>query len=224
LVAAGLHAVEASMSEETVRSSPREVILSGAFDALMRHGLPMLSYDRIAEAAGLSRQVVRYHFPDPEDLMVGLCDKLAATYTDALITNAVTLEGPSRIEMFLDFYFDMLSDVPKPRDDAVYDALMSFAAGSPKVRAALRGQYSLLGQVLSHEFRVAYPALSREAAGELSFLFVSLMYGHWKMVASLGLSETHNEVTRQGMERLIRSYVVLGKPASSVGRVWTRPD
>lgn len=211
------------MSDKPAGTSSRNAILEGAFAALNQFGLPMISYDRIAEAAGVSRQVVRYHFPDQEDLMVALCDKLAAAYTEALISKAVHLEGPTRVSIFLDFYFDMLADMPKPKDDAVYDALMSFAAGSDRVRSALVGQYSLLGQVLNHEFRVAFPELTTEAAAELSFLFVSLMYGHWKMVATLGLSEEHNHIARHGMERLIQSYVALGQPATSVGKVWTRP-
>jgi hypothetical protein len=33
------------------------------------------------------------------------------------------------------------------------------------------------------------------------------MYGHWKMVATLGFSEDYNRVTREAVDRLIASYV-----------------
>ena len=33
------------------------------------------------------------------------------------------------------------------------------------------------------------------------------MYGHWKMVATLGFSPSHNSVTRAAVDRLIESYV-----------------
>lgn len=198
----------------------KEQIVRGAFDALMKNGLPDLSYDLVAEEAGLSRQLVRYHFPDHESLMVAICDYLAQLYRDALITSAGSLKGPERVEMFLDFYFDLLGNAPKPRDDQVYDAMMSLATRSDVVRNTLAGQYSLLGQILSHEFELQYEEIDRRSAQELSYLFVCLMYGHWKMVSSLGFSNEHRHVTRQSMDRLIRSYENKDLPPSETVRVW----
>lgn len=33
------------------------------------------------------------------------------------------------------------------------------------------------------------------------------MYGHWKMVASLGCSSGHNRIAREAMDRIISSYL-----------------
>lgn len=198
-------------------------IVQGAFDALMKHGLPDLSYDQVAEEAGLSRQLVRYHFPDHEALMVAVCDYLAQLYREALIASAGQLEGPQRVEMFLDFYFDLLENARKPKDDQVYDALMSLATRSTVVRSTLAGQYGLLGQILSHEFELQFEKLNRQSAQELSYLFVALMYGHWKMVASLGFGSDHKWVTRNAMERLIRSYQNEELPTRESVRIWS-PD
>jgi len=195
-------------------------IIVGAFNALKKKGLPDLSYDTVAEESGLSRQLIRYHFPDHEALMIAVCDYLAGLYREALITNAGQLEGAARVEMFLDFYFDLLSDSPKPRDDQVYDAMFSLAARSTPVRKALVGQYSLLGQILSHEFELQFEHLDRQAAQELSYIFVSLMYGHWKMVASLGFTEEHKKIARHAMTRLIRSYEENGFENAHTVRVW----
>ncbi len=115
-------------------------ILLAAFSALKSDGLPVLSYDRIAEEANLSRQVIRYHFSEPDDLMVALCDHLAGVYRDRLVANVQDLSGPLRIDMFLDFYFGTLEGQIKPEDDQVYDALMSRAAASEPVRTCLRNQ------------------------------------------------------------------------------------
>ncbi|MGP6086679.1 TetR/AcrR family transcriptional regulator [Antarctobacter jejuensis] len=188
--------------------------------ALQKHGLPPISYDLIAAETGLSRQLVRYHYPDADDLMVAVCDRLAAVYRQLLVTNAARLEGPGRLEMFLDFYFDLLDGTPKPRDDRVYDAMMSLSASSGAVRENLRGQYKLLGQVISHEINTAHPEMPARATEELAYIFVCLMYGHWKMVASLGVSDAHKKVSRAAMDRLIRSYVDGGKPLDDVGQIW----
>ncbi len=208
------------MKQSDDGNDTRARIVAGAFAALQKEGLAPLSYDRIADASGTSRQLVRYHFDDPENLMIALCDHLAQAYREALIQNAAQLTGPARLEMFLDFYFDLVDGVGKPKDDAVYDAMMSIAAGSVRVRDNLRGQYTLLGQVLGHEFQLAHPELGKRSSEELSYLFVSLMYGHWKMVASLGVSPKHNDLTRRAMDRLIRSYLKEGSPLTDFESIW----
>lgn len=199
----------------------RERILAAAFSALMKSGLPHLSFDAIAAEAGISRQLVRYYFATAEDLMVELCDRLADSYRLALSENASRLEGPDRLSMFLDFYFDLLDGAAKPKDDQVYDAMMSLATGSERIRANLRGQYTLLGQVLCHEFRVAHPSLSLRACEELSYAFVCIMYGHWKMVATLGLSPAHNRVARAAMDCLIRGYLLDSGPKDGSVAIWS---
>lgn len=188
----------------------------------MKHGLGNLSLDHVASQAGMSRQLLRYHFPDQDDLMIAVCDYLAQLYREPLIEIASTREGPERINIFLDFYFDLLADKPKPRDDQAYDAMFALAARVEPVRNALAEQYGLLGHVLSHEFIVQYPELDQQSASELSFLFVSLMYGHWKLVASLGYAEAHKVVTRKAMDRLINSYVDSPANWPEVPRIWSR--
>ena len=206
------------------KADTKRRIIDATVAALQRHGLAPLSYDAIADEANLTRQAVRYHFPDAEALMVAACDRLADAYRAALIENASRLEGPLRLDMFLDFYFNLLDGTPKPRDDAAYDAMMSLATGSRAVRGNLRGQYTLLGQVMCHEFRVSHPQLGFRCAEELSYLFVCLMYGHWKMVATLGVSEAHNRVTRSAMDRLIRSYCNNAAAEGQIVPVWGTDD
>lgn len=181
-------------------------ILDGAFALLLAEGLPHLSYSRVAQASGVTRQLVRYYFPQPDDLMIALCDRIAAVYREDLIKGMTGRQDGDRVQLFLDYYFDLLEAPRKPRDDQAYDALMSLAARSDRVKTNLRQQYTLLGQVFSHELRQQYPELTLPLCEQLSFVFVSLMYGHWKMVASLGLDEAHKHITRQAVDRLIASY------------------
>jgi len=184
-------------------------IIQATIEAIAAGGLPTPSYDAIAEAAGMSRQLVRHYFPDPEALMLGVCDALAASYREALTRGIIAGESTTRISIFFDFYFDFLAPVGlrKPADDAVYDAMFALAAGSEAVRKNLREQYDLLHHVIAHEVQISHPSLNQKACREIGFLFVSLMYGHWKMVATLGLSELHNRVSREAMDRLIDSYL-----------------
>ena len=200
----------------------RAQIIQGAFDAMQSQGLPTMSYDAIAESAGLTRQLVRYHFPDPEGLMLAVCNMLAELYREAMVSTAGQQTGPTRVDAFLDFYFDLLEGRTKPRDDKVYDALLAMANSSRPIRNNLASQYKLLGQVLAQEFLVQYPKLDQRSSAELSYLFVCLMYGHWKMVATLGFDNDHRYITRRAMDRLIRSYVEYPGDSDAEIRAWTR--
>lgn len=186
----------------------RPEIVAAALDALNQDGLPLPSYDSIAQHAGMSRQLIRHYFPNAEQLMVSVCDALAAAYREALMKGIIASGTTERLPMFLDFYFNFLAGkgLRKPADDAAYDAMFSLARGSEAVRRSLFEQYSELRQTIAQEVQISNPELSQKACREIGFLFVSLMYGHWKMVATLGFSEDHNRVTRQALDRIIVSY------------------
>ncbi|MFA7432706.1 MAG: TetR/AcrR family transcriptional regulator [Gemmobacter sp.] len=187
----------------------RPEIVRATMRALQKNGLPLPSYDLIAQEAGMSRQLIRHYFPDPEKLMVAVCDALADGYRNLLMRGVLEARTAERLPVFLDFFFDFLAGkgLGKPLDDAVYDAMFSLAAGSGPVREALRGQYGLLQHTIAHEVQISNPGLSQRACREIGFLFVSLMYGHWKMVATLGFAAAeHNRITRAAMDRIIESY------------------
>lgn len=184
-------------------------IVAGAIAALNKHGLSAISYDLIAEEADMSRQLIRHYFPKPDALMVSVCDGLAAAYRDTLARGIIAADASKRLPMFLDFYFDLLAgqDLAKPRDDAAYDAMLAIATSNEGVRQNLHDQYALLQMTVAHEVQISFPGLSQNACREVGFVFVSLMYGHWKMVATLGFSEDHNAISRAAMDRLVASYV-----------------
>lgn len=183
-------------------------IVEATLKAIKEHGLPMLSYDQVAKHAGMSRQLIRHYFPDPEQLMVAVCDALAATYREAWAKGVLQANSVERLPMFLDFYFNFLAGrgLRKPEDDQVYDAMFALATASEPVRERLHEQYDRLQYMIAREVQISHPTLSQNACREIGFLFVSLMYGHWKMVASLGYSPDFNRVTREALDRIIQSY------------------
>jgi len=180
----------------------------------------MPSYEQIAEEADVTRQLIRYYFSDPEEMMGDVCNLLAEAYRMALVNGVAEMEGPKRLEFIFDFYFDLVETQRKPRDDRAYDAMMAFAADSPRIRKNLRGQYTLLGQVLQLEIKMQYPTLDLESCAEIAYLFVCLMYGHWKMVASLGLIEDHRLISRRAVDRIINSYVAADLQPMGPVKTW----
>ncbi|WP_308917553.1 TetR/AcrR family transcriptional regulator [Jannaschia sp. LMIT008] len=200
--------------------STRDQIVEGAFAALLRHGLPNMSFDRIAQMAGTSRQLVRYHFKDHDTLMLAVCARLEAEYKDAIRSCLALPTGDrSRLDLILDFHFDLVGAVPKPADERVYDALMSRAAESAPVREALRRQSVALGRFVSDAVAREHPSLGADRCDEIAYVFVATMYGHWKLVRTLGLSERHREVARDALDRIIASHLATAD-APAAGGIW----
>ena len=153
-------------------------------------------------------RVSRHYFPTPEDLLVTVCDGLAAAHREALVQGILTTNVRNRLPVFLDFYFDILSGPKerKPRDERVYTALYAMATTSKKVRQRLTSHAGELETAIVHEIQIAYPKMPNTACAELGYLFMTLMYGHWRMVGTFGYSEERNVVARDAMDRLIASY------------------
>lgn len=198
----------------------RKQIIEAAFRVLKTSGLQNFSFLTVAEDAGVSRQLIRYYFSDVEDLLLNLCDELFLIYREDMLKGAARAGG-TRSTFFMNYYFGLVDGRTKPNDDRVYDALLAFAAGSEKLRTKLSHQYGLLGQVLSHELQLDYPDMTDNVALEISWLFVCLMYGHWKMVESLGYSSENRYITRRGLDRLIRSYLSDEAPEAGSTPVWS---
>lgn len=194
------------MNKRDQAADKKTQIMLAAATLLTQKGLQTLSFEAVAAEAGLSRQLVRYYYSDLDTLMVDLCDHLGNAYREILVTGVVNVGQVERLNFFLDFFFDLADGHPMPDNLEAYDALVAYAVTSERFRERLCGQYKTLGQVVAHELAIAYPELSGSACEELSFLFVSMMHSHWSFVASLGHSREHSRLTRNAIDRLIRSY------------------
>lgn len=141
--------------------------------------------------------------------MLGLVEALQNVYRDCLVQAAIAAVDSRRLQVFIDFLFDFMRDrgLPKPEDDNVFDAIFSYANTHKPVQEKLRAGYELVQMTMAHEVQVSHPELPQSGCRELGYLIVSNMYGHWKMVATVGFSEDYSRVARDAVNRLIDSYV-----------------
>ncbi|MEM8728342.1 MAG: TetR/AcrR family transcriptional regulator [Pseudomonadota bacterium] len=209
--------------EQTETATDKKVqILNAATILIKTQGLQALSFEAVAKQAGLSRQLVRYHFSDLDTLIVSLCEYLGNAYRASLVEGIVEVGQVERLGFFLDYFFDLADGRPMPDNLEVYDSLLAYAVGSDRLRDRLCDQYKTLGQVIVHELKIVHPELGDHAAEELSFVFVSLMHAHWSFVASLGYARDHSRITRQAIDRLIASYVSDTERRPMMEKPWTR--
>ena len=202
--------------------SKKTQILKAATRVLRIQGLQALSFEAVANEAGLSRQLVRYYYPDLDLLMVDLCDHLQKVYQDVLVAGIVEVAEVERLGFFLDFFFGLAKGHPMPDNLEAYDALFAYAVGAEPLKERLCEKYKTLGQVIVHELAIVHPMLDHAACQKLSFLIVSMMHAHWSYVATLGFSPHHNRITRDAIDRLIASYVNDLPTDSSTERPWSR--
>ncbi|MDA4843818.1 TetR/AcrR family transcriptional regulator [Hoeflea poritis] len=195
-------------------------ILNATTRLLTVKGLQMLSFEAVANEAGLSRQLVRYYYPHLDALMLDLCDHLMLVYQHSLVSGIVEVRQVERLRFFLDFFFGLAEDHPMPDNLEAYDALFAYAVGSESLRERLRDKYKILGQVIVHELAIAHPELDAAACRELSFVFVSMMHAHWSYVATLGFSPDHNKLARDAIERVIVSYIKSSPKAPTIETPW----
>ena len=186
----------------------RPEIVQALYKAIQTQGISLPGYDQIAREGEMTRQLVRHYFASTDDMAIALCDALAAAYRDCLMKGIIAADDSRRLSVFLDFYFNFLSErgLPKPADDAVYDAMFALAGTNDRVRENLHDQYALLQMTLAHEIQISFPDLHQAGCKELGYLVVIVMYGHWKMVATLGFSTEYNRISREAIDRLIDSY------------------
>ena len=214
--------MDTELSEGDLTPDKKTQILNAATTVLRVQGLQALSFEAIANEAGLSRQLVRYYYSDLDVLMVELCDHLQKVYQDFLVAGIVDVAEIERLGFFFDFLFGVDKGHPMPDNLETYDGLFAYAVGSDALKDRLCEKYMTLGQVIVHELAVVYPTLTHTAYQELSFLIVSMMHAHWSYVATLGFSPDHNRIARGAVDRLIASYIENAPAASSGEKPWSR--
>ena len=210
------------MTKRDPSPDKKTLILRATTNLIKTQGLQALSFEAVANEAGLSRQLTRYYYPDLDSLIVELCEYLGNGYRDMLVAGILQVREVERLKFFLDFFFDLADGHPMPDNLEAYDSLVAYAVGSEDLRDRLCDQYKTLGQVIVHELAIAHPELDGHACEELSFLFVSMMHAHWSFVASLGYSRDHSQLTRRAIDRLVQSYLNDAPHVPTVERPWSQ--
>lgn len=71
-----------------MRPSNRSRILDAALNVVEQDGVNAVTFESVAQAAGLTRGGITYHFPSREDLLLGLHQYLAAEWEAAMVKHA----------------------------------------------------------------------------------------------------------------------------------------
>lgn len=201
------------------QKNPKDQIVEGAIAHLDAKGPPFASYAHIAEASDVSRQLTRYYFPEPDALMLDVCDTLYEAYRQALAQGAQLYDGVDKLQFILDFYFE---DVDATLSHTgCSDAMVAYASGNSKIKSVLRDKYILMGQALQLEIKVAYPDMPLRSCSEMAYMCLCILQGNLKLTSSIGISADHSKIARKAIDTLLSAAQSETAAPSSAFEVWS---
>lgn len=151
-------------------------ILSAFKRCILRDGLQGSTLERVAEEAGLSRQLVRHFVGNRDAMIVALAQSMADDFERLFEEIQAAVGRRKRVATLLDMFF--AAPDPRDRDDSlVFDAMIAEARRLPEVEAIVGTWFAsfnaLVADVLAQEYPDAKPAARKEVAlGVVSLLFV----------------------------------------------------
>lgn len=191
---------------KSVSEIRQEEIIEAAHTALQKHGLSAISYDLIAEKAETSRQLVRHYYPDMESIMVDVLERISEDYRRLVFDTILSRKATERLSILLDFFLGDLAREGGP-SSSLFDAMFALSTGSEVIRKKMKRIHELLADTFSTEINFSYPSLDQKACDELGYTFVCMLTGQWRIVSSIGFSDTYIRVASEAIDRIIQSHL-----------------
>lgn len=167
-------------SLETVR---REEILEAFARSVACFGLEGATQERIAEAAGVKRPILRHYLGNRDDMIAALIDHLAERFDaeTAALGRALppslprAASGAGRVEAMLELLFGPRSVTPAEMVLA-FQAIVAAAPRYPKARTAMLASVNRFHDLVEAELSAAYPEAPPAEIAAVAFGLVSLTF------------------------------------------------
>ncbi len=146
------------------RQETYERILSAALDLFVSRGFEGVSVDEIAEAAGVTKGAIYFHFATKDDVLLALLDQVESNFVDPM-DRRVRRAGPSGTDKFVAFAHQQ-SELGLGRTKLAILAIKTssdFADGdasfAPRIRQIYRRLYDIVEDIIElgkarGEFRI----------------------------------------------------------------------
>ena len=124
----------------TPAASPRERILSAAYELFSRRGIRAVGTDEVIERAGVAKATLYRHFPTKNDLVLAVLERREELWTHGLIEAQSRDRGNTPEEQLLAI-FDVMHDWFQNRDGyegcSFINVLLELGADHPAGRASI---------------------------------------------------------------------------------------
>jgi AcrR family transcriptional regulator len=133
------------------RSERRTQLLKTARDLIQSEGLSMVTMERVADRAGISKPVLYSHFENREDLLIALLQEFWESI-DARVSERAASDNAldDQIHSILESYFDLLES-----SGLALQELMLPGSGEPRLEDVRRERFSSIEKIWSHTYERA---------------------------------------------------------------------
>lgn len=191
------------MPRPSLKNVRSKEILRAFAACVARFGLEGATQERIAEAAGVKRTILRHYLGNRDAMIEALIDHVAADFDAQTAMLVAALPADNRLSALLDLLFGA-APTTAPESILVFQALVAAAERYPKARRALWDSTSRFAAALEGELRRANPDASATALSDVA-LGVMGIYFSAESLAPLEPSGDWRAASRRATERLIAS-------------------
>ena len=178
-------------------------ILDACERCVARFGLEGSSLDRVADEAGVKRQMIRHYIGNRQDLIHAFAERLMNRYDRDLEWMMTSLPQDGRVDAILELLFPKQASYSAESTLAL-EALITASSDYPMFRDRLSSYIESLTAHLSRELRAVFPQSTRAQTWAVSYGIVGLCFNQ-ESLAPLGLPPRYLRASRDCARRLVDS-------------------
>ena len=178
-------------------------ILDAFERCVARLGLDGSSLDKVAEEAGVKRQLIRHYIGNRDDLVRAFAERLIEKYHAQLAWMIDALPATGRVDALFGYLFPSAAAY-SAESTLVLEAMIAAADRMPEFRDLLATYIEALTASIAGELRRAYPSASRADAAAVAYGIVGLCFNQ-ESLAPLALPPRYLRASRECARRLAAS-------------------
>lgn len=190
------------MGRKSLANKRTEQILDAFAVCLRQDGFAGCTLERVAEAAGVQRSLIRHYIGNRDELITAAVDRIIAAYQAELAQAIDSLPRDALIPALLDYLF-CPDDASEINDyDVVINALWASHNRDPHIHKLLLNFYQAFENLLNDSLAHAYPNAEPTRRQTTAYAIMCLANDSWSMV-SLGFPQSRFAAARSAAEQLI---------------------
>ena len=152
------------MPRPSMAAQRKEEILDALEACILQDSLEATSLEKLAEQAQMKRSILRHYIGNRDDIIIALSERYQRYYTDLWEQTLAWLPDKNRVPVLLEMLFEERNQAYINKS-IVGDAIYAQAKRLGKVREHQLASMQESIQILSDEFRLAYPDAEPEKYG-----------------------------------------------------------
>ena len=163
------------MPRPSLKSIRRDEILEAFSECVSRFGLDGATQERIAEAAGVKRSILRHYLGNRDEMIAALVDHMAAQFDAQTVALNRALPKVGRIDVLLDLLFGFHQATPA-NTVLAFQAIVASADRIPRARTVMLSCIARFLSFVEDELSAAYPRATAPEISSAAFGLVSLYF------------------------------------------------